>query len=255
MIDPRIDPAVALTTRSGRAATGSYGGQVYHPTVLDRITKSAAKRARRAIERPFLVEPRFVIVGTGRSGTGYIAALLRAGGIRCGHEGWWSPLDRRRPRLQGDASWCATFELDDYDGRIFHQIRDPLATMRSVAAVEVAPHRRENAWYRYRTKFVEFTGDPMTDALLTLDRWLTKAEAIAEWTWRLEDVDVSLVAEIGARLGLPVDTAAVVEAISLAPRNEAQTKKLETFDFTWDDLPERAEKRRVIEIAQRYGYR
>lgn len=222
--------------------------------VLDRITKVAAKRARTLAERPFLVEPRFVIVGTGRSGTGYIAALLWAGGIRCGHEGWWSPLDRKRPRLQGDASWCATFELDGYGGRIFHQVRDPLVTMRSVAAVEVAPHRRRNAWYRYRTQFVDYTGDPMIDALLTTERWLVKAEAIAEWTWRLEDVDTALVSEIGTRVGLPIDGAGVAAAIASAPRNEAYSKKEGTFDFGWDDLPDGPEKHRIVEIARRYGY-
>ena len=222
--------------------------------MLHRAWKSASFRIRRLIERPFLIEPKFVIVGTGRSGTGYISSLLTAGGIRCGHEGWWSPLDRRQPRLVGDSSWCATFELDDYDGRVFHQIRDPISTMRSVAASEVSPHRRQNPWYQYRTQFVEYTDDPILDALLTVDRWLAKSEEIAEWTWRLEDVDVDLVAAIGARLGRVVDRDGVQMALDSAPRNKMKYKKQKTYDFSWNDLPDVPAKQRVLAIGESYRY-
>lgn len=199
-------------------------------------------------------EPRFVIVGTGRSGTGFISQLLSAGGIRTGHEGWWKPTGRPQRRLVGDASWCATFELDDYKGRIFHQIRDPLATLRSVAAVEVAPHRRDNAWNEFRTRFVDYTGDTIVDSLLTVDTWLTKAEDVAEWTWRLEDVTPDLVVEIGKRIGRGVDRQAVSRAMESATFNEKTKSKWKTYEFGWDDLPNGPEKMRVLAIAASYGY-
>lgn len=199
-------------------------------------------------------EPSFVIVGTGRSGTGYISQLLTAGGVQTGHELWWSPMGPRRLGLTGDASWCATFEVDRYRGRVFHQIRDPLLTMRSIAATEVDVHRRDNPWYRYRSQFVSYTGDPIIDSLLTTDRWLAKAEAVAEWTWRLEDVGPKLLEEIGARLGLPVDISAVAAAMMTVPRNEKQRVKKSVFRFGWDDLPDGDTKERVLEIAERYGY-
>lgn len=212
------------------------------------------KPVRRFAKQPFLIEPKFVVIGTGRSGTAYIASLLTAGGIRTGHEGWWNPIGRRMMLLQGDASWCATFELDDYSGRVFHQIRDPLLTMRSVAAVEVAPHRRSNAWFKYRTQYVDYTGNPIVDALLTVDRWLLQAERISEWTWRLEDVNPDLVVEIGRRVGIRVNRARVEAAFPSAQRNEKSERKLLHYDFGWDDLPAGQEKERVIEIARRYGY-
>lgn len=208
----------------------------------------------RSIRHWLLTEPLFVIVGTGRSGTGYVSQVLTAAGIRTGHERWWNPAGHRGIRLVGDASWCATFEVDDYRGRIFHQIRDPLETLRSVASVEVAQHRTGNPWYRHRTQFVDMTGDPLVDAVQVVDVWLTKAEEVSEWTWRLEDLDVDLVAEIGRRVGRKVDRVAAAEALRSATRNEKTDEKRTTYEFGWENLPERAESERIREIAQRYGY-
>ena len=51
--------------------------------------------------------PGAVIVGVGRSGTGYIAALLNAVGIDCGHEEHWTADPERRRPVPVDASWLA----------------------------------------------------------------------------------------------------------------------------------------------------
>ena len=144
----------------------------------------------------------------------------------------------------------ATFHLDGYRGHVFHQIRSPLLAMRSIAAVEVAPNRH-TPWYHYRSQFVEFTGDPVTDAVLVADRWLTKAEELADWTWRLEDVDPDLIREIGRRIGRSVR---IEPGMFDVQRNEKPNVKSETFDFGWDDLPKLPETERVAKIAERYGY-
>lgn len=202
-----------------------------------------------ATARP-VFEPEFVIVGTGRSGTGYIARVLTASGVRCGHEGWWNLGHPSVRFLKGDASWMATFRLDGYMGQIFHQIRNPLLAMRSIAAVEVAPHR-DTPWYHYRSQFVEFTGDPITDAVLVADRWLSKAEQLSEWTWRLEDVSADLIREIGRRVRRPVTIDPEVFEVE---RNEKHDLKIQTFDFDWGDLPARPETARVMKVAEQYGY-
>ena len=101
---------------------------------------------------------RFVVVGTGRSGTGYIASLFNAAGLRCGHEDVYNvqagvrdvwvkthrptPLRemrarlgeerrRRRARFDGDASWMAVPRLPHFRGAAFLQVRDPLAVVSS----------------------------------------------------------------------------------------------------------------------------
>ena len=209
---------------------------------------------RALARRALLVEPTFVIVGSGRSGTRFIARVLTAGGIRTGHEGWWTPTGRRQVRLHGDASWCAAFELNAYAGRVFHQIREPLATMRSLAALDVSPHQRDSPWYASRTRHVTFTGDPVVDALSTADRWLVQSERVAEWTWRLEDVDADLVAEIGRRLGRRVNRGRVEAALSSADRNRKLDRIREVYTFGWDDLPDGHAKDRVRRIAERYRY-
>ena len=198
--------------------------------------------------------PRFVVVGTGRSGTGFIASALTRAGVETGHETWWGPRADHGRELVGDASWCATFELDGYEGRVFHQVRDPLKVLRSAAALEVAEHRRDNDWYRYRTTRQEFTGDPVVDALLLVARWVREAERRAEWTWRLEDVDADLLVEVGARVGVPVAAEAAAAALATDRRNEKRDEKRETYDFGWDDLPDLAVTERVRAHASRYGY-
>lgn len=218
------------------------------------VRRLIGRPLRRLARAPFLRTPGFVIVGTGRSGTGFIASLLSAGGVKTGHEGWWNPTGRRDLMLEGDASWCAAFELDDYRGRAFHQIRDPLLTLRSFASTEVAPHRRANPWYEYRSRFVNFTGDPIVDAVLAVERWLTQSEKVAEWTWRLEDVTAEHVVRIGNRVGLRVRVDAVEKAIPNAHRNAKAKEKLETFAFEWDDLPDLPETDRLREAAARYEY-
>lgn len=79
----------------------------------------------------------FVVTGCGRSGTGYVAALLSAAGRSCGHEAIfrpdteWVPTTFRAPA--GDASWLAApFVLRLPRGSVVvHLVRDPLEVVRS----------------------------------------------------------------------------------------------------------------------------
>lgn len=56
---------------------------------------------------------RFVVVGSGRSGTGFIAAILQAAGVHCGHEKVYTLralMQRRKPdwsQYEADVSWAA----------------------------------------------------------------------------------------------------------------------------------------------------
>lgn len=79
---------------------------------------------------------RFVIAGTGRSGTKWCATTLRVAGIYCGHEQMFSPemlfhLDGPLPRhrhFAGDASFCAVPFLSRLDSfRRVLVVRHPLA--------------------------------------------------------------------------------------------------------------------------------
>ena len=215
---------------------------------------------RRLVSTPLkkwiLTEPRFVITGTGRCGTKYVSRLLTAAGIKTGHEQWWNPLDQKASRLVGDASWCAAFNLDGYQGHVFHQVRDTIKVVQSMVAVEVAPHRVTKAWPQYRRRFIEFTGDPVIDAMRITEAWLTESERSAEWMWRLEDVDQDLVFELAERIGVRLRKDRVAAAMLQVPRttNKKAEKRARDINIGWEDLPDGELKDRLAAFASKYGY-
>jgi hypothetical protein len=198
-----------------------------------------------------LVEPRFVIVGTGRSGTRYISRLLQAAGIRCGHENWWRLDDQQATRLEGDASWIATFQLDDYRGQIFHQVRDPLKVVNSILYGKKQLLRGGPA-LEGRIRWIDITGDDRFDALNIAVTWLRKAEQIAAWTWRLEDMDSDLLQHICDRIGHPIDSRLADRALATVAPNT--NKHTDGQRITWDDLPPSTVKTEAMTFAKHYGY-
>lgn len=77
-----------------------------------------------------------MVTGSGRSGTGYTAALLSAAGIHCGHEALFQPRTRSVPDFgtwDGDASWLAAPFLDRLPPGtpVVHQVRDPVEVVTS----------------------------------------------------------------------------------------------------------------------------
>lgn len=82
--------------------------------------------------------PRAAIIGVGRHGSGYAAAMLNAAGIDCGHESWWNPLrrstDPQRTDHLVDSSWCAVPDLlgRRFDGPLVLIVREPVDTITSL---------------------------------------------------------------------------------------------------------------------------
>ena len=76
---------------------------------------------------------RFVVTGCGRSGTRFVAELLTASGVRCGHEAAHSHAARGRwpAGLVADSSWMAACMLDVVTVPVVLLVRHPLAVVRS----------------------------------------------------------------------------------------------------------------------------
>lgn len=79
---------------------------------------------------------KFVVTGSGRSGTEYIALTLSAAGLRCGHEAVFGPRTRTTPAFgawDGDASWLAAPFLAALPSStvVLHQVRHPFAVISS----------------------------------------------------------------------------------------------------------------------------
>lgn len=203
--------------------------------------------------RWLLTEPDFVIVGTGRSGTRYISQLLRAAGVKCGHENWWSLKFEPTTRLQGDASWIATFQVTGFEGHVFHQIRDPLKVITSLVRgrPELVPGTIP---HEFRSRWVEMTGDPLQDAIAVVIAWVKRAEAVSEWTWRLEDVDPELLREICSRIDRPISEQRAARAFAAVSRSTNAHRTPDTLPLRWDEIPPSDLKDEVQSIARRFGY-
>lgn len=197
--------------------------------------------------------PRYAVASTGRSGSGYIAAVLSAAGLRCGHEQWWNPHEAHNYALMGDSSWMILPELERYVGLVLHQVRNPLHVVASFAASpEHEPYRglRHECLGRLR-----WAGDPLREAMQIVLEWnsLIEERVPAAGRWRVEDVNPELVQWVGECLGVLVgyDSAEAACASVEATHNEHNGGVLV---LSWDELPQSHLTDSLYAMARRYGY-
>lgn len=197
-------------------------------------------------------EPRAVVVGVGRSGTGYSAALLNHIGLRCGHESWWNPLGEREAGLDADSSWCAVGHLDEFEGAIFHVVRHPLAI---VTSLYLTPD-----W----GPFVAARGAPEGLSRLGVAMWTTltwggRCDDLLTWgPYRVEwdDEMVSFAWTAAKILGEPVSPERAIEAVAALRSQRLNNHNPSGVTLGWDILdaedPELAGSLR--DLAARWGY-
>lgn len=200
--------------------------------------------------------PAAVIASTGRSASGYIAALLNAVDIPAGHEQWFNPFDIRTPDLKVDSSWCAIPHLDTYDGIIWHQTRHPLDVISSYAARwdQTGPY-----WDLKRQTFRKATGNLIIDAAAVYIDANQRIEAANPLRrWKVEAVTPTLLTELGRRLGIKVTSYKAAHAIATTPTTTNQHRdRYTTRRLDWDDLAHELPTPlwdELIETTARYGY-
>lgn len=193
--------------------------------------------------KPWHAGLRLVITGTGKSGTTYMAALLNASGIACGHQSVFSWAGIRwRPEYEADASWIAAPYLYSFDGVVLHVVREPLACIRSLVGMDWFGNRSKklDRGRRFLRSHFGVTGDDVRDAMRYYVEWNRSIEPYATHRVRLEDMpSPTLLLELGAtRIGadVPHDT-------GRSPRHADVT------------LPAGPERDDLMEMAERYGYR
>jgi hypothetical protein len=194
-----------------------------------------------------------LVVGCARSGTTYISKVLKKSGLRIGHEKM-SRDGISTCELVGDPKrgyWQGRWGVipENYDfAHIFHQVRNPLNVISSTYVTE-----NLNSWYFIMNYIPEIL---MQDSHLVKCAkywyyWNLKAEKIAEWTYRIEDLDQKW-EEFEKRLGRKISRA----AIENTPRN-INSRKTYTRQFTWEDLQKELDPtlyQNIRELAKRYGY-
>lgn len=209
-----------------------------------------------ALARP----PRFVVLATPRAGTAYAARYLTEIGIRCSHEAYFTPegpLLRNRNRrfdTRGEVSWMAVPFASELRTPLLHQVREPIATVRSLVKTgHFEPRLRER--YRRYSRFIEqhFTpsDDPVDSAIRFYIAWNESAERHAQLRYRIEDIEAAL--------------PAILEVIGERPRrehatvpNDFNTRPSVLQDAEDEGLDERIRAHgrsgELREIGRRYGY-
>lgn len=209
----------------------------------------------RRIEWYTAPSPRFVVVGTGRCGTGYTARVLTEGGIPCGHEQiYHTNRVTRSWRLKGDASWLAVPHLSEYHGLVLHQVRHPISVIRSFVGIGFYERDLDHKHYAFLEVFnqtLQLTGDQLAQAMHHWVAWNEICERYASLTYRVEDIMASLPDIVG--LIDPTKTEAVLAAASgTDPSINSRARAGDIRSI--DDLPDGCEKDRLVETATRYGY-
>lgn len=194
---------------------------------------------------------KFVIVGTGRSGSGYIARVLSQAGIRCGHERVFNPFNEKlKTDLVGDSSWCAMAPRfrDELPEWVFLQTRHPLKVVSSFAK----KWDRTDAYWDMKASTIKrpLTGDDLVDGMACYVDVVTEALELADMTWRLEDVNADLIYNLALLIGEYAPFAD--QAIAAVPKNINQ--HVDGADLTWEDLPASDLKQELRDLAERLGY-
>lgn len=195
--------------------------------------------------------PHFAIIGTGRCGTRYMAHVLQACGVHCGHEQWWTlrPANRREYGLDGDSSWMAlpSIELGGHDGPVVHITRHPLGVVSSLVGIQF--FGRANAFGQFSLGHEPDLADmsEVEAAAAWWTRWNDRCAAAADLTIRVEDA-VGELDRIGKTLGY--DLAGKAAQAQQIPDTVNHRRR-----WRADDL-EAARTWRLLDGAgERYGYR
>jgi hypothetical protein len=202
---------------------------------------------------------RFVVVGTGRSGTSYAARLFTELDVPCGHEAAFDPEATDRP-LMGDASFGIVAFLARFAGVVFHQVRHPLAVLRSMLATDFFSNPGQYTPYYQLLQSslprLECRGTPLRKAMYYIVAWNRLCEPAATLRWRIESLDAETLSRATALIGCERSVVACAAALERVPRdlNRLELRGLQRSDLTWAELPDCPEKRDLMDTMRRYGY-
>lgn len=199
---------------------------------------------------------RFVITGTGRSGTGFMAQVVQACRLRCGHEELFTPNGRvPDPYLRGDSSWMAAPALDRFTGYVLHAVRHPLDVINSFVGIgffdEDVDHGAYREYARQHAPEVFELESPVERAMAFYVAWNRMIEPRAHHRVRIEDVtgnDLYQMIHYAGAMHAPWEIQAAVDRTD---RNQNSRRRAE---LSWQDLPAGDLKDDLELMAKEYGY-
>lgn len=204
---------------------------------------------------------RILIVGSGRSGTGWASEVLRQLGVACGHESIFDneTADPAVPynwpkTLDAEASWLAIPRLPLVGIGVVQIVRDPLAVVKS--HLDLGFFQNDHVYTRAALAITPAIANEHTEADMSLLHWLRLNELAAPYadlTFQLEQIDETAVEHILALGGHSRSADEIRGAIKLEPVNRKDESKLEDHHVSWDSFrPQLAEAARAA--AGRWGY-
>lgn len=196
---------------------------------------------------PVKQQRELLITGCARSGTTFIARVLRKSGLAVGHErdgafgvvSWSMGIDTT-DRCWGPSSGLYQFK------HIFHQVRHPL---KAIASFHLANQRSWDYVYRHIPQ-INREDKMIVRCVKYWIYWNLKAEKRAEWTYRVEDIENAL-PEMGRRLGRDLDPAIAKETSKTVNQRDYP------IVITWKILSQTLKPElylKLIKLAERYGY-
>jgi hypothetical protein len=188
-----------------------------------------------------------LITGCARSGTTYITEVLRHCGLDILHEAEgqhgivsWLMATRDYKTPYGPAFYNFCFK------HIFHQVRDPLKTMSSLTT----ENRKAWLFVQKHTPQIKQKDPLIVKCAKYWYYWNKKAEAKAEWTYRVEDIENAL-EEMGRRIGVHLDKEAIKKVgVTVNHRRRA-------VEYTWEDVKAALSPQfyaKFIILVRKYGY-
>lgn len=198
----------------------------------------------------------FIILSTGRSGSGYTAKVLTNAGIPTGHEISYNLQGNTKTDFIGESSWLALPYVEEGvypSGTIlYHQTRHPLKTIGSLINGEMYKH---SAYLQFQTNALPMLGSEnyLDYCARFVLEWNNRIERLTKIRWQVESFDFNTVQMIAFNQGIELDRDRA--AMALMGTSKTTNKHPNTVDVKWEDISNAAVRRELKKQAKRYKYR
>lgn len=189
---------------------------------------------------------KYLITGTGRCGTGYMAQVFKSAGVPCGHEAVFSyDGPGEHGDWQADSSWLAAPFLPGLeDTTIIHLVRDPRKIIESLVSVRVLSN--DTPYSRFAFEHLPYLRDwarPEEQAAQFYLGWNRMIEPYADVRHRVEDDPFLLL------------DALLIDCDDPLFEDTAYNHRPEypPYELDWLALDSRL-RDELAEMGQRYGY-
>ncbi|MCL2932552.1 MAG: sulfotransferase domain-containing protein [Trichodesmium sp. MAG_R03] len=229
--------------------------------------RSPSQKKNQKVSRK--IDFKYLVVGTARSGTKFMAYAFRSVGIKCGHESFFGAPSRKQlylteqvvgqrmlnhPELEADSSWLAVpflkTECVPKDVSIIHLTRHPQKVIESLIAIGF--FRRNHCFYTnyalLNTPQIKSSDSELTKCCKWYLYWHNKIEQSGRQLihYRLEDTPAILF----NRLNINYDGYKIFDDIKTNTRDSENRRHINLIE----EIEEPNLLKQIIEIAQRYGY-